>query len=111
MTGDNGLLVRTEKSVLETEKAGIKEIIRLECIALDSDIDLKGKTDKEKLEMLVENLKARNGLEEETTDYLLSSKFVAIETKNGAIFTVLYDYTIIEGRFAYLDIEEYRCKY
>ena len=89
MTGDNGLLVRTEKSVLETEKAGIKEIIRLECIALDSDIDLKGKTDKEKLEMLVENLKARNGLEEETTDYLLSSKFVAIETKNGAIFTVL----------------------
>ena len=64
MTGDNGLLARTEKSVLETEKAGIKEIIRLECIALDSDIDLKGKTDKEKLEMLVENLKARNGLEE-----------------------------------------------
>ena len=106
MTGDNGLLARTEKSVLETEKAGIKEIIRLECIALESDIDLKGKTDKEKLEMLVENLKARNGLEEETTDYLLSSKFVAIKTKNGAIFTVLYDYTIIEGRFAYLDIED-----
>ena len=106
MTGDNGLLARTEKSVLETEKAGIKETIRLECMALDSDIDLKGKTDKEKLELLVENLKTKNDLEEENTDYVLSSKFLSITTKHGAIFTVLYDYTIIEGRFAYLDIAD-----
>ena len=89
MTGENGLIARTEKSVLETEKAGIKETIRLECMALDSDIDLKGKTDKEKLEMLVENLKARNGLEEETTDYLLSSKFVAIETNEENSISIL----------------------
>ena len=92
--------------MLETEKAGIKETIRLECMALDSDIDLKGKTDKEKLELLVENLKTKNDLEEENTDYVLSSKFLSITTKHGAIFTVLYDYTVIEGRFAYLDIED-----
>ena len=106
LTGDNGLLGKAGNGKIETEKAEIRETIELECISLEGDKNLKGKTDKEKLEILVERLKTRNGLEEENTDYVLSSKFLSITTKHGAIFTVLYDYTIIEGRFAYLDIAD-----
>ena len=106
LTGDNGLLGKAGNAKIETEKAEIRETIELECISLEGDKNLKSKTDKEKLEILVERLKTRNGLEEENTDYVLSSKFLSITTKHGAIFTVLYDYTIIEGRFAYLDIAD-----
>lgn len=104
--GENGLIIKTEQSLIQTEKAGIFEAIKTECIALDSDIDLKEKTDKERLEILVANLKTQSGLEVENTNYLVSSKFITITTKRGFIYTVLYDNTIIEGKFAYLDISD-----
>ena len=106
LTGDNGLLGKAGNAKIETEKAEIRETIELECISLEGDKNLKSKTDKEKLEILVERLKTRNGLEEQNTNYEISSKFASITTKQGFEYTVLFDYTVIEGKLAYLDIED-----
>ena len=106
LTGDNGLLGKAGNAKIETEKAEIRETIELECISLEGDKNLKSKTDKEKLEILVERLKTRNGLEEQNTNYEISSKFASITTKQGFEYTVLFDYTVIEGKLAYLDIAD-----
>ena len=106
LTGDNGLLGKAGNAKIETEKAEIRETIELECISLEGDKNLKSKTDKEKLEILVERLKTRNGLEEQNTNYEISSKFATITTKQGFEYTVLFDYTVIEGKLAYLDIAD-----
>ena len=106
LTGDNGLLGKAGNGKIETEKAEIRETIELECISLEGDKNLKSKTDKEKLEILVERLKTRNGLEEQNTNYEICSKFASITTKQGFEYTVLFDYTVIEGKLAYLDIAD-----
>ena len=106
LTGDNGLLGKAGNAKIETEKAEIRETIELECISLEGDKNLKSKTDKEKLEILVERLKTRNGLEEQNTNYEISSKFASITTKQGFEYTVLFDNTVIEGKLAYLDIAD-----
>ena len=106
LTGDNGLIKNAGDAKIESEKSAIRETIEVECIAIEGNRSLRGKTDKEKLEVLAEKLKTKNGLEEENSNYLISSKFITITTKQGFIFTVLYDSTIIEGKLAYLDIAE-----
>ena len=106
LTGDNGLLGKAGNAKIETEKAEIRETIELECISLEGDKNLKSKTDKEKLEILVERLKTRNGLEEQNTNYEISSKFASITTKQGFEYTVLFDNTVIEGKLEYLDIAD-----
>lgn len=81
LVDEDGLIIKTEESVLETEKSEIRETITLECMTIESDRELKEKTDKERLEKLVSNLKTKNKLEEENTDYLVASRFVTITTK------------------------------
>lgn len=106
LTGDNGLLTKAGDAKIESEKATIRETIELECISLEGDKNLKGKTDRERLEILVDKLKTRNGLEGQNTNYEVSSRFVTITTKQGFIYTVLFDNTVIEGKLAYLDISD-----
>lgn len=100
LIGENGILTQAEKAKVQTEKAAIKERIEVESIALTNDRNLNTKTDKEILELL------KNNLDIDGAEYLISSKFMVITTKEGYIFTVLYDGTVLEGRLAYLDIAD-----
>ena len=100
--GEEGIIEKTIIAKLQTEKSQIREIIEVENAA--TRVDINEKNDEKKLKLLVEKLQTRQELE--NAQYLINSKFITITTKQGFVFTVLYNGIIIEGKFAYLDISE-----
>lgn len=100
LTGDNSLLTKAGETKLETEKAAIRETIQTESAGLESERQLKSKTDRE----VFETLQVRLNLEE--AQYQISSKSMTITTREGYMFTVLYDGTVKDGKFACLDIAD-----
>lgn len=100
LTGDNGLLTKAGSTKKENLRALIREKIQVESEGLETERQLKSKTDRE----IFEEIQERLNLEE--TQYQISSKSMIITTKEGYIFTVLYDGTVKDGKFACLDIAD-----
>ena len=100
--GEEGLIAKAGDAKFQTEKAQIREILEFENTALRSDRG--NKTDSELLDLLYERL--QNKQEFNNSTFSTNSKFITITTSQGFTFTILYDGTIIEGKFAYLDISE-----
>ena len=88
LTGDNGLLTKAGNAKVENLKAVIKEKIQTESAGLEEERQLKNKTDSEIFQLLQVKL----DLEDATYD--LRSKSMIITTKEGFVYTVLYDGTV-----------------
>lgn len=105
--GENGILSKAREAKIAHEKATIKEEITMESVALDrerEEVKSGKKTDREVFGILQYKLEEKPDLKD--TNYLTKSKFMMITTKQGYIFTVLYDGTVLEGKYALLDIAD-----
>ena len=100
LTGDNGLITKAGNAKEENLKASIKERIQAESAGLEPERQMKSKTDNEIFQLL----QGRLDLDDAT--YEIGSKSMMITTKEGFVFTVLYDGTVKDGKYACLDIAD-----
>lgn len=98
LTGDNGILQQAGNAKEESKKASYKEQIQIEYASLNYDNDEK--TTQEKFELLKEKLNF------EYTEIWKGSRSITIMTVDKFIFTLLEDGTVLDGKFAYLDIAD-----
>lgn len=97
LTGDNGIITQAEKAKEQAEKKSVDEQLEVALISLENR---KFNTDKEKLEAL------RNKLNIDGAEYEVNSKAMIIKTKQGYVYTVLFDGTLVEGKLVCLDIAD-----
>ena len=91
LTGENGILTQAGQAKEQTEKAAIEEKIKLETMALKNGGTLS---------------ELKDNLNIEGAEYEVGSKSMTVTTKEGYVYTVLFDGTIVEGKLVCLDIAD-----
>ena len=91
LIGDSGILTQAGRAKDQTEKAAIEEKIKLETMALKNGGTLSDLKDSLKIE---------------GAEYEVGSKSMIVTTKEGYVYTVLFDGTIVEGKLVCLDIAD-----
>lgn len=100
LTGDNGILTQANRAKYESEKSQYKEQIEIEYASLKHSDGQTLKDTKEIFELLQGKLNFKD------TTYWTGSKAMIITIKQKYIFTLLEDGTVLEGKFAYLSVED-----